>query len=213
MNYVKDVLDDLIIRYPILEACSESILEAFNLIVKSYEKGGKLLVAGNGGSAADAEHISGELMKEFCIRRPLDEKLKESLMQIDGERGRRLSRELCKTLEVIPLVNNSALLSAYANDVGGSGHFAQQIIGYGKAGDVFFGISTSGNSDNIIDACVVSKAIGLSVVCLTGESGGKVSRFSDVTIKVPEIETYKVQELHLPVYHCLCKMLELQFFR
>lgn len=205
-------LNELIERYPRLLECKDSIYEAYETLKNSYINGGKLLVAGNGGSAADSQHIVGELMKSFKIRRPLEKDIAEKIRAIDTERGSMIVDSLESPLPAISLVAHSALTTAYLNDVGARGIFAQQVLGYGDYKDVFLGISTSGNSDNIVDAAIVAKSKGLSVISLTGISGGVITKYSDVCIKVPEKETFKVQELHLPIYHCLCLMLELYFF-
>lgn len=205
-------LKELVERYPKLTINIEEIKHAFEIMIQCYCDDNKLLIAGNGGSAADAEHIAGELMKRFKIPRPVSQDFRKKMMDIDLEIGRNLSINLEKSLMAIPLVAHEALTTAYINDVDGLGVFAQQLYGYGRAGDVFLGISTSGNSKNIINATVVAKALGMTVIGLTGKSGGELGKMSDVTIKVQEIETYKIQELHLPVYHCLCLMLEEYFF-
>lgn len=177
-----------------------------------YENGGKLLIAGNGGSAADSEHIAGELMKRFKIPRTVSKEYEQKLIDIDPERGPSLAKNLERSLTAIPLVAHEALTTAYINDVDGLGVFAQQLIGFGNDGDVFLAISTSGNSKNIINATVVARASNLKIIGLTGATGGELAKVSDVVIKVPETETYMIQELHLPVYHCLCLMLEDRFF-
>lgn len=170
------------------------------------------MVAGSGGSAADAEHISGELMKSFKIKRPLPESLVEKLMQIHPEKGAYLSRTLEMPLTAIPLLGNDALNTAYINDVGGPSFFAQQLLGLGNAGGVFLGISTSGNSEDVLYAAVLAPAMNMKVIALTGDNGGKLKQLADVAVHVPETETFMIQELHLPVYHCLCLMLENYFF-
>ncbi len=205
-------LNTLIERYPVLKSCEKDLTEAYCLLRDSYKAGGKLLVAGNGGSAADAEHISGELMKSFKLKRPLPESLVEKLMQIHPEKGAYLSKTLEMPLTAIPLLGNDALNTAYINDVGGPGFFAQQLLGLGNAGDVFLGISTSGNSEDVLYAVVLAKAMDMKVIALTGAKGGKLKSLADVAICVPETETFIIQELHLPVYHCLCLMLENLFF-
>ena len=177
-----------------------------------YLQGGKLLIAGNGGSAADSEHIAGELMKRFKTPRPVSLEFANRLKQIDPERGTELAKNLECGLMAIPLVAHEALTTAYINDVDGLGVFAQQLFGYGRAGDVFLGISTSGNSKNIMNATVVARALGIKVIGLTGENGGELAKVADVAVKVPETETYMIQELHLPIYHCWCLMLEDNFF-
>ena len=202
----------LIKRYPALEDCKHSIIEAYLLLEECYKKDHKLLIAGNGGSAADSEHIAGELMKRFKILRPVTEEFADKLKEIDSIRGEKLARNLERGLMAIPLVAHEALSTAYINDVDGLGVFAQQLFGYGRIGDVFLGISTSGNSENVMNAAVVAKALGLKIIGLTGQTGGALVEIADVTIRVPEKETYMIQELHLPVYHCLCLMLEDHFF-
>lgn len=177
-----------------------------------YENDGKLLIAGNGGSAADSEHIAGELMKRFETPRPVPEEFAKKLVEIDGERGVGLAKNLERGLMAIPLVGHEALTTAYINDVDGFGVFVQQLYGFGRKGDVFLGISTSGNSRNVMSATVVAHALGIKVIGLTGAKGGELAEVADVAIKVPETRTYKIQELHLPVYHCLCLMLEDRFF-
>ena len=206
-------IDELTKRYPSLSECRQDIEEAFYILKEAYEGGNKLLVAGNGGSAADAEHIAGEMMKKFRIRRQVPGEFAEKLTAVDPERGRMLAANLEQSLTTVPLVTCEAITTAYMNDVDAIGVFAQQLYGFGRCHDVFLGISTSGNSENIISACVVAKALDMKVIVLTGAGGGKLAGFADVAIKVPETETYLIQELHLPVYHCLCMMLEEQFFK
>lgn len=205
-------IDLLLVRYPVLTKVKEDIINAYLVMEECYLNEGKLLVAGNGGSAADSEHITGELMKRFKIPRPVNEEFANKLIAIDPVRGKELAHNLERSLMAIPLVTHEALSTAYINDVDGLGVFAQQLFGFGKSGDVFLGISTSGNSKNIILAAIVAKAMGIKVVSLTGAGGGELAEISDVVIKVPETETYMIQELHLPVYHCLCLMLEDKFF-
>ena len=205
-------LDLLIERYPILEPCKESIAKAYDVMEEAYSNGRKLLVAGNGGSAADSEHIVGELMKEFKLKRKIYAAQADRLKKIDPEMGQVLAENLQGTLPAISLVGEPALTTAYMNDAVPLLIFAQQINGLGKAGDVFLGISTSGNSKNVLYAAVAAKSKGLKVVGLTGQKENKLEKFADVCIHVPETETYKIQELHLPVYHCLCLMLEDKFF-
>ena len=205
-------LDELINRYPQLAVCRSDIEAAYEVMEEAYEKDHKLLIAGNGGSAADSEHIAGELMKRFKTPRPVPSEFSRKLVAIDSERGPGLAKNLERGLMAIPLVAHEALTTAYINDVDGLGVFAQQLYGFGREGDVFLGISTSGNSKNIMLATVVARALGIKVIGLTGKSGGELGRVADVSIRVPETETYMIQELHLPVYHCLCLMLEDRFF-
>ncbi|MCR4634356.1 MAG: SIS domain-containing protein [Erysipelotrichaceae bacterium] len=205
-------LESLIQRYPVLKECKDDIAKAYELLIDAYDRGNKLLIAGNGGSAADSEHIAGELMKRFKITRPIDEKLAEKIMAVDPERGEKLVRNLEKPLRAVPLTSHIALTTAYMNDADAAGVFAQQLLGFGDEKDVFLAISTSGNSENIINACVVAKAMNIQIIGLTGQKESRLSKISDVCIRVPETETYKIQELHLPVYHCLCLMLESHYF-
>ncbi len=205
-------VDTLIERYPELDECRDSIINAYEIMKDCYKTDNKILIAGNGGSAADAEHIAGELIKRFMTARPVPAEFAEKLKSIDPVRGENLSNNLERSLMAIPLVAHEALTTAYINDVDGLGVFAQQLYGFGRPGDVFLGISTSGNSKNVMSATVVARALGIKVIGLTGKSGGELATVADVTIKVPETETYKIQELHLPVYHCLCMMLEDRFF-
>ena len=202
----------LIERYPKLLVCRDDIIAAYDILKEAYTNDHKLLIAGNGGSAADSEHIAGELMKRFKTPRPVPEDFAKKHKTIDPERGEELAKNLERGLMAIPLVAHEALTTAYINDVDGLGVFAQQLYGYGRQGDVFLGISTSGNSKNVMNAIVVARALGIKVIGLTGEKGGELAKVADVAIKVPETETYMVQELHLPVYHCLCLMLEDHFF-
>lgn len=205
-------IDLLTFRYPNLKSIEEQIITAYDLFQEAYVKDKKLLIAGNGGSAADSEHIAGELMKRFKTPRPVAQTFASKLERIDPVRGRRLAKNLERGLMAIPLVAHEAMSTAYINDVDGYGVFAQQLFGYGREGDVFLGISTSGNSVNIMNAAVVARALDIKVVGLTGADGGELGGFADVTVKVPETETYMAQELHLPIYHCWCLMLEDYFF-
>lgn len=205
-------IDLLMSRYPILKETKEDIIKAYLILEECYRNDKKLMIAGNGGSAADAEHIAGELMKRFKILRTVPAQFAKKLEKIDPIRGKELSKNLEQGLMAIALVTHEALSTAYINDVDGLGVFAQQLYGFGRKGDVFLGISTSGNSKNVMYAAVVARALGIKVIGLTGDKGGELGEFADVSIKVPEEETYMIQELHLPVYHCLCLMLEDRFF-
>ena len=205
-------IDFLIGRYPSLAECRRAMIDAYLVMEECYRHAWKLFIAGNGGSAADIEHIAGELMKRFKMPRPVKPEMAERMEKIDPVRGASLARNLEQGLMAIPLVAHEALSTAYINDVDGLGVFAQQLFGFGRTGDVFLGISTSGNSENIISATVVARALGMKVVGLTGANGGELASVADVAVKVPENETYMIQELHLPVYHCWCLMLEEKFF-
>lgn len=205
-------IDHLIDRYPKLIVCKEDIRTAYELLETAYQKGRKLLVCGNGGSASDSEHIVGELMKEFKLKRRVYSDQAVALKEIDPELGQVLADNLQGALPALSLTGHSALTTAFMNDANADLVFAQQVNGYGKPGDVFLGISTSGNSKNVLYAAVNAKAKGLKVIGLTGSKENKLMKYADICIRVPETETYKIQELHLPVYHCLCLMLEDRFF-
>lgn len=207
-------LEDLMIRYPLLKSCENDIGRFFETIVESFSNSNKLIICGNGGSAADADHIVGELMKGFKAKRHLNNSLKEKLLRVDSSVGDELGEKLQLGLPAIALHNNFSLNTAFANDVENGGYltFAQQILNYGKKGDILLGISTSGNAKNIYYASVVAKALGIKVLLLSGKDGGLIKQIADYSIIVPCDETYIIQEYHLPIYHCLCLMIEDYFF-
>lgn len=205
-------LEDLIRRYPQLAPVKENIQKAADCLISCYRQGRKVLVCGNGGSCSDSDHIVGELMKGFENKRPVGESFKEKLSGYGGERGMYLAGKLQQGLPAISLTAHTALITAVANDTDADLIFAQQIMGYGNEGDVLIGISTSGNSRNVVDAMITAKAKGMVVVGLTGETGGKLKTLCDILIPVPGMRTAFVQELHLPVYHTLCLMVESHFF-
>lgn len=211
-NRLMKHIDLLVERYPSLESAKEGIIAAYKVLEESYKNGGKLLVAGNGGSAADAEHIVGELMKGFKMPRKPKPDFAEKLVAENQELGSVLAENLQGALPAIALDGHPALSTAYMNDCEPLLCFAQQVNGYGKAGDVFLGISTSGNSKNVLYAATTAHAKGMKVIGLTGAKDSKLKDMSDVCIKAPQTETYMIQELHLPIYHCLCLMLEDKFF-
>ena len=211
-NRLMKHIDLLVERYPSLESAKDDIVAAYLLMEECYENGGKLLVAGNGGSAADAEHIVGELMKGFKMPRKLETDFAEKLVAENQELGAVLAENLQGALPAIALDGHPALSTAYMNDCEPLLCFAQQVNGYGKSGDVFLGISTSGNSKNVLFAATTAHAKGMKVIGLTGAKDSKLKDMSDVCIKAPQTETYMIQELHLPIYHCLCLMLEDKFF-
>ena len=205
-------VNHLIDRYPKLIVCRDDIMAAYELLEAAYSNGRKLLVCGNGGSASDSEHIVGELMKEFKLKRKVYSDQATALKAIDPDLGQVLADNLQGALPAICLTGHSSLTTAFMNDANADLVFAQQVNGYGKPGDVFLGISTSGNSKNVLYAAVNAKAKGLKIIGLTGAKENKLMKYADVCIRVPETETYKIQEYHLPVYHCLCLMLEDKFF-
>lgn len=209
---VEKQLEILVNRYPELSAVKKEISEAYQILENCYAKEGKLLAAGNGGSAADAEHIVGELMKGFKLPRKPEAGFADKLVKENEELGTVLAESLQGALPAIALDGHPALSTAYMNDCEPLLCFAQQVNGYGKSGDVFLGISTSGNSKNVLYAATTAHAKGMKVIGLTGAKSSKLEQMSDVCIKIPQTETYMIQELHLPVYHCLCLMLEERFF-
>lgn len=208
----EEIFDSLFIRYPVLEGCKGSIYKAFELLKETVLRQNILYLAGNGGSAADSEHIVGELMKSFMAKRPIDEKLADKLKSLYGEEGEKLSLDLEGGFRAVSLPSLTSLSTAIINDVNSDVMFAQMLNSIGVEGDVFWGISTSGNSKNIVKAAMLAKAKGLKVMALVGQKECRLDALCDVVIHVPETETYKVQELHLPVYHALCAMLESEFY-
>lgn len=213
---VLEHVEHLIARYAQLAPCREAILAAYGLLKSCYDAGGMLLVCGNGGSGADAEHIVGELMKEFAKKRPLpaeeQQRLRDLSAQLSWPYGELLAAHLQGALPAVTLTSNIALSTAYANDAVPELAFAQQVYGYGRAENVLLGISTSGNSQNVLCALMTAKLKGMKTVGLTGADGGKMRALCDVCICVPASFTPDIQELHLPVYHCLCRMLEEAYF-
>lgn len=197
------MLNELFERYPALRICEKDIEDALKLLIDTYKNDGKVLVCGNGGSAADSEHIVGELMKGFMLKREVD----------DGRIPENMRCNLQGALPAISLVSQSGVLSAFINDVEPEMMYAQLVYGYGKEGDLLICLSTSGNSKNCVNAAEVAKSIGVKVLSLTGEKESRLSQLSDCTVKVPDTETFKVQEYHLPVYHFLCSMTEKYFFK
>lgn len=207
----KDILKQLSVRYPALSVVEQDVQAAYEIIQQAFAGGNKLYLCGNGGSSADCEHITGELLKSFKKCRPLPDEFSQKLSEY-GEEGEKLKAGLDGGLPAISLCGHFAFSTAYQNDKDPMFVFAQQVNVWGKAGDVLLTLSTSGNSKNCIYAAMVAKAKGMKVVFLGGGTGGKLKGMSDASIVVPEKETYKVQELHLPVYHCLCAMLEEEFY-
>ena len=202
------VFSRLLERYPELRPCASEIAAAAELLFKAARDGNKILICGNGGSAADADHICGELAKSFCKKRPIGNDLAAKLRELGGESGAFLAEKLQAGVAAISLSHHNALATAFANDVDPNLVYAQQCVVYGKPGDVFWGISTSGNAKNVYYAALTARAAGLKVLGMTGKSGGKLKEACDLCICVPRSETYEVQELHLPVYHALCLYVE-----
>ncbi|OYT15523.1 MAG: phosphoheptose isomerase [Bacteroidetes bacterium 4572_77] len=208
----ESLINTLIERYPALNSCKKDIEKIANMIITCYENEGQLLICGNGGSSSDTDHIVGELMKSFSKKRPVDTNFKNALTKVSDERGAFLANKLEKALPAISLSAHTALTSAVSNDIGGDLIYAQQVNGYGRKGDMLLGITTSGNSQNIIDAAITAKAKGLKVIGLTGKTGGKLKQYCDTVICVPALSTPEIQELHLPVYHTICQIVEHRFF-
>lgn len=204
--------DDLIQRYPALKGCRPDIQMASSALVECYQNEGKLLVCGNGGSASDSDHIVGELMKSFSKKRPLTKEFSKKLQENNAEIGSLLASKLERGLPAIALHAHGGLVSAISNDIGSDYVFAQQVLGYGRKNDVLLAISTSGNSVNVLNACITAKALNMKVIGLLGKSGGKMKEFCDVAIRVPSTNTAIIQEYHLPIYHTLCIILEETLF-
>lgn len=205
-------IQTLIERYPDLKPISQDLEAAFTIWKDSYANGNKTLICGNGGSASDSEHIVGELMKGFISRRPVNEEFRQELQDAYGQHGDYLANHLQGALPAISLSSQTSLLTAYGNDVAFDMGYAQQVYGYGEPGDILIALSTSGNSTNIVHAAQIAKLRSLQVIGFTGSGGGKLAEICDVTIKIPDNETYRIQERHLAIYHTLCLMLEETFF-
>ena len=209
---MKERLSLLLERYPALQPCERELSAALDLLVTAYHAGNKLLICGNGGSAADSEHMVAELMKGFLKRRPISASHVAQLTAAHQTEGEAIARRLQGALSAISLASPVSLTSAIANDIDFEMIFAQQVYGLGRPGDVLLGISTSGNSKNVSNAVIVAKALGLKSIVLTGRSGGSLAPLADVSIKVPADDIVEIQELHLPVYHWLSTELEETFF-
>ena len=208
----RSIFNSLFNRYPVLKLCEGDIISVFQIMLRAFRNGKKLLVCGNGGSASDSEHIVGELMKSFKIPRPLPREDCAALQDKYPAEGAYLASNLQCGLKAIALTSNSTLLTAYSNDVAADMIFAQQVYAYGEPGDVLLGISTSGKAANVNNALRIASAFKMAVIGLCKESGGEMLGLCDVCIRVPEEETYAVQELHLPVYHTLCAAIENESF-
>lgn len=208
-----DYIAQLIERYPVLASVENEIRTAYQVLERAYTNHKKLLVGGNGGSCADAEHIVGELMKGFVKKREIPKTMQERLLGLDQELGKQLANGLQSSLRAIAITGHAGLSTAFANDVDPEMTYAQQVNGYGDEGDVLLAISTSGSSKNLIYAALTARAKDMPVVLLSGKDGGKLRAIADVSIVVPNQKTYQIQELHLPIYHALCLQLEDKFFK
>ena len=210
---MSEVLNNLIQRYPDVQPCLPDIRHAYEILKEAYEQGNKVLVCGNGGSAADSEHIVGELMKGFMKKRPIPSSMRERLSAcLPNDQAAYMSQHLQGALPAISLTSHTALITAFANDVAADLIFAQQVYGYGKPGDVLIGLSTSGNSSNVLYAFQLAKAMGLKTIGFIGRDGGKIKDYSDAAIVVDTVLTPDIQERHLPIYHAICVLLEDSFF-
>ncbi len=207
---VQKIFLELFENYPALEECRDDVKNTYEILEATYKNGGKILVCGNGGSAADCEHIVGELMKGFRLKRPLSEK--EISAFSSYKNGEEIAKTLQKGLPAISLVSHTGLMTAYMNDCDADSVFAQQVYGYMNYGDTLIALSTSGNSENVCRAAITARAKGGKVVAFTGVEGGRLSGLSDSAVKLPSTDTARIQEYMLPLYHCLCAMLEEEFF-
>ncbi len=209
---VESIYEELFSNYPTLKKCKEDILLSFQLIRDCYNQKGKLLVCGNGGSAADSEHIVGELLKGFLQQRRINERFLNKLVNLFPYDGLELGKKIQEALPAISLTGQSAFSTAFSNDVSPDTVFAQQVYALGLEHDILLAISTTGNSKNVLNAIKISRTIGLKSIGLTGQDGGEMKKLCDVAICVPGTQTFRIQELHLPIYHALCAMLEAEFF-
>jgi phosphoheptose isomerase len=209
---IHNELDLLFAHYPVLKDCGEQIRDAFRMLSDCYHSKGLIMVCGNGGSAADAEHMVGELMKGFKLKRRISREQQLLLHAAFPAEAAYLSENLQQAIPAISLVSQTSVSTAFINDVAADMVFAQLVLGYGKAGDVLIGLSTTGNSRNVVNACKVAKALGIRTIGFTGANESRLSEICDIAIRVPAQEVYRVQELHQPVYHTLCAMLESEAF-
>jgi D-sedoheptulose 7-phosphate isomerase len=209
-----EVINELGIRIPVLQPMLPELENACRTLIASYEQGGQLLLCGNGGSAADCEHIAGELLKGFLLKRPMPEMDRQKILDEnnqDADLAAALDR-LQLGLPAIPLVSQAAISTATVNDLGAELIFAQQVLALGRLGDVLLGVSTSGNARNVLLAMQLARGLGLITIGLTGADGGALKQAADICLRVPATETPFVQELHLPLYHTLCAAIERHFF-
>ncbi|MCH5198138.1 MAG: SIS domain-containing protein [Oscillospiraceae bacterium] len=211
MKTSKEIFNELFDKYTALKTCSEDISAAYEVLLRCAEENALIMVCGNGGSAADCEHITAELMKGFNLSRPLTRYQKEGFIDIDG--GEAIAEKLQRGIRTISLASQTGLISAFANDIDASLVYAQQVFTYASSEfDSLIALSTSGNSENILNAVKTAAAAGIKTVAITGQTGGKLKDISDVTIKLPALNTFEVQELTLPVYHAICAALEAEMF-
>lgn len=211
-EYTKNLIEAFFLKFSDLLYLKESMENSIDLMTSRIRSGGKVLICGNGGSASDSEHIAGELLKEFYIKRPINHEFKEKLIKVYGVEGRNLAENLQGAIPAISLISHTGFLSAYGNDAKPEYSYAQEVFAYGNPGDMLIAISTSGHAKNVCYAAMLAKTLDVFVLSLTGEDGGKLRKYSDILLNVPEKETYLVQELHLPLYHLLCRGVEYEIF-
>ena len=211
-EYTKGIIESFFLKFSDLFYLKGAMEKSIALMASKIKSGGKVLICGNGGSASDSEHIAGELLKEFYIRRPLNQEFTERLIEVYGEEGRVLAGNLQGAIPAISLVSQTGFLSAFGNDAKPELSYAQEVFAFGNPGDMLIAISTSGNARNVCYAAMMAKALDVFVLSLTGEEGGNLRKYSDIILNVPEKETYLVQELHLPLYHLLCRGIEYEIF-
>ena len=211
-NTTYEIIADLFRRYPTLDLWEASVKAAVEALIRCFQNGNKLLVCGNGGSASDSEHIVGELMKTFMLDRPLDAAVRDKICKAYPEYAEYMIANLQRAVPAISLVSETALMTAYTNDNSAEMAFAQQVLSYGRPGDILLAISTSGNSMNVLNAARIARIAEVEVIGLTGQNGGKLKELSDVCICAPSAVTYQIQEYHLPIYHCLCACVENELF-
>lgn len=209
---VKEILGNLLADIPVLCVCKDALEKAYEVLRLCYLNNGKVMICGNGGSAADSEHIVGELMKGFILKRKICDVDRKKIMSLFPDEGKYLSDNLQGALPAISLVSQISISTAFINDVAADMVYAQQVYGYAKTGDVLIGISTSGNADNVLNSIKVAKSLGVICIGMTGVGGGALKKYCDVTINVPSNLTYKIQEYHQSIYHALCAMIEAEFF-
>ena len=210
--YTKSLIESFFLKFPNLIYLKDAMEESIVLMTSKIRSGGKILICGNGGSASDSEHIAGELLKEFYIKRPINKEFRERLLEVYGEEGRALAENLQGAIPAISLISQTGFLSAFGNDAKPELSYAQEVFAYGNPGDMLIAISTSGNAKNVCYAAMMAKSLDVFVLSLTGENGGNLRKYSDILLHVPETETYLVQELHLPLYHLLCRGIEYEIF-
>ena len=208
----QNFIDAFFERHPDLTPLREQIMQTCNILITAFQNGNKLLLCGNGGSCADCDHIAGEFLKGFLLKRPVSQNLKDTMAEKYGEYGAEIADKLQQGLPTISLNTHSAAISAFENDVDPELIYAQQVLAYGKPGDVLIGISTSGGAKNVAAAVMTAKSMGLHTIGLTGKDGGKLAQLAELPLIMPQCETYRIQEDHLAVYHLLCAVVEYELF-